>query len=334
MDTQSASPFFRQLPPEIRIKIYKHLLDDAGSIQHIYKSGIGDDAPIAHTRCITDPDAEDIRELAYLSTFDVHSDSIHEEGDRTAWRERQYTDWCNHWKCEEAPPESVGSFSSFLGPMLTCKRMHNEFTSLVYSHMTFSFINTPALDRFLRTTVSNDSARSVRSIHLIWCASAQAYSFSNAPYIEPGEEDYEYLRSWERLWPEVGMWWRDLDHVRIWIYGRDSGYPMPSPEFFRAIEVALSSHRMKVFTIQAVHTREFGAITVAGQEMNEDDGAAVPDFLRDRAFEISRSARPLYSPDTWMAAFATVEDGELKRLGHLIDQKGWGMRTRRSAGAD
>jgi hypothetical protein len=280
------------LPPEIRHQIYKAILDSAGLTQHIYKSDVGHGAAITHTRCCVDPDDEDVREKRYYATFTEEAETVSGEDqyiyDQKVWRGRQYTDWCNHWQCEET--SETHHFSTFLGPLLACKRMHDEFVSLVYSSLTFSFINTPALSRFLNTTSSRYLSL-IRSIHMIWCAPLETRTLDDDD-AEESEDALDQFRgadsltTWTTIWSHLASASPRLSHVRIWIYGRFPRFPMPATEYFQVLDdfangtsAEQAPRVMDRFTVQIVWTREFDGVTVDGQEVSEDDGEIVPDWL-------------------------------------------------------
>lgn len=132
--SQFMSPFFGRLPPEIRHQVYEAILHSAGLTQHIYKSDVGHSAAITHTRCCIDPDDEDVRELRYFETFSEEIDTVFSNDqnnyNQRLWRGRQYTDWCNHWQCEET--SETQQLSIFLGATL-------------HAHPHFDYLRTPYL---------------------------------------------------------------------------------------------------------------------------------------------------------------------------------------------
>lgn len=351
---QSRAPFFGRLPPEIRHQIYEAVLHSAGLTQHIYKSDVGHSAAVTHTRCYIDPDDEDVREQRYYETFSEEEADTSFGNDQNiyiqrVWRGRQYTDWCKHWRCEETsePQQS----SSFLGPMLTCKRMHDEFVIPMYSNLTFSFINTPALSRFLATTSSRHLSL-IRSIHLIWCASLETHSLDEPSQAEDYDENedkdavnhhegVDNIQTWKTVWSQLALSSPRLSHVRIWIYGRFARFPMPAKEYFQVLDDFANGNRaeqaprvMDRFTVQTVWTREFDGLVVDGQEVHEDDGEIVPDWLRGRSFEVSRVPAVEYEPETWMAMWARPQarDTGGQGLGVIRRGKGWGIRGKALGG--
>ena len=215
---QTQSPFFHKLPLEVRQNIYSQLWLSAGSTQHIFKAGNSRLSELSHATCITDPDAKDPRddEVARRCQDQIVDDPgdidaayeelLDEPGETTDdWVIRLFSDWCNHFRCEEQPEipqvppserlrrqleeslEDDGKlvqalparspaffFSPFLGPMLTCRRMAAEAQQSLYESITFSFIGTGAMRRFLETT-SPDLLAQIRSIHIIWRAPTEAY---------------------------------------------------------------------------------------------------------------------------------------------------------------
>jgi len=356
---QSSSPFFSRLPPEIRHQIYEALLHSAGLTQHIYKTDVGQTAAITHTRCLIDPDDPDLREQGYFETFsDEAVNAFGKEQNlynQRLWRGRQYTDWCNHWQCEEGDcatsedPEKQ-HFSAFLSPLLTCRRMHSEFVGLLYSSITFSFIYTPALRRFVATTEPRHLAL-VRSLHLIWCASTEDADGLQETLSDEGDalnscDAIDNPRNWTALWSDLARRAPRLDQVRLWIYGRFPRFPMPPLEYFQALDDFADGNFtaagaepvprvMNEFTVRAVWTREFDTVTVDGQEV-QDDGEIVPDCLRGRRFEVSRVPAVDFEPEVWMAMWsrAHLEDTGGQGLGAILKGKGWGIRRKLLMGED
>jgi hypothetical protein len=351
---QSGSPFFNRLPPEIRHQICEALLSSAGLTQHIYKLAIGRRAPISHTRCQIDPDKADVRELRYVATFvEVPEEIVEPEQyyyEQGLWRSRQYTDWCNHWQCEEdsgaVSEDSVGlqHFSAFLGPLLTCKRMHDEFADLMYSTLTFSFVNVPALHRFLETTSPRYVAQ-IRYIHLIWCASVEVQDDGiEGLSAEDGGPDrgsvLDSPQNWTKLWTRLATRASRLHHVRIWFYGRLPRFPMPAPGYFKVLDdfadgtLSISGDReqapknLQTFTVQTVWTREVEAVVVDDREVPFDDGHTVFDWLRGRRFEVSRVPAVEYEPREWMAMWARAppEDERVRPPPETPRGRGWGLR--------
>ncbi|OIW32616.1 hypothetical protein CONLIGDRAFT_699438 [Coniochaeta ligniaria NRRL 30616] len=342
--SQPTSPFFGRLPPEIRHQIYDAILHSAGRTQHIYKSDTGPGAAVTHTRCRIDPDDEDLREQRYFETFDEdavvglsNEDLIY---DQKLWRGRQYTDWCNHWQCEETL--DTEQFSAFLGPLLVCKRMRDEFLPVVYSSLTFSFINTPALSRFLATTSSRYLAL-IRSVHLIWCAPPETRTLDNSPEDDDDDDDTAdpatTFQAWKSLWSHLSSACPRVSHVRVWIYGRFARFPMPAGEYFEVLDdfadnspgVGQEPRRvMDRFTVQTVWTREFDGFAADGQEVHEDDGEVVPDWLRGRRFEVERTAAVEYEPEVWMVMWARPSlagDTGGRGMGARREGRGWGVRA-------
>lgn len=346
---QPISPFFGRLPPEIRHQIYEALLHSAGSTQHIYKSDVGDSAAITQTPCLIDPDDDDVRELRYVETFSEISETAcrgdPNNYDQKVWRGRQSTDWCNHWQCEEGGSEDPEAphFGAFLGPLLTCKRMHDEFADVVYSGVTFSFINTPALDRFLATTSPRCLAL-VRAVHLIWCASTDDEEAT--PQLTP-DGATDTVGGWKSLWSRLALHAPRLNHVRIWIYGRYPRFSMPEAVYFQALDdfadgtfYAAAADRvprvMDKFTVQTVWTRNFEGFVAFGVEIPEDDGETVPDWLRGRRFEMSRVPAVEYEPHLWMLMYARSEatDTAGRGQGAVPRGRGWGIRGKALRGED
>jgi hypothetical protein len=328
---QLDSPFFRRLPPEIRQKIYEDILHSSGLTQHIYKSAIGDNAPISHTPCLTDPDAPDDREIRYFDTFEgaAADDDETIRAIRSRWRARQHTDWCNHWACEEAPAEPSG----FLTPLLACRRMHDEFIPVLYSRLTFSFVNTPSLSRFVATAAAASLAL-VRSVHLVW------YAPENAN--ETDEQGSRRVSAWTAMWTRLSLACPRLTTLRLWVYGFLPRFPMPCPEYFAALDHLAGSgvsgagsgpeqgrpRVMEQFTVQLVWTREFDSVVVDGVVVNPDDGEVVPDWLRGRPFRVTRVPALEKDPQAWSEMWARRHaddlDGEI--MGARARTRGWGTR--------
>lgn len=89
-DPQQASPFLSMLPLEIRKMIYEELWRSSGFRQHIFR--FKNDRKFSTCRCITDPDAEDVR-------FDKFMDMLSDE--RVIWNARLKSEWNTHWRCGE-----------------------------------------------------------------------------------------------------------------------------------------------------------------------------------------------------------------------------------------
>ncbi|KAB5576365.1 hypothetical protein GE09DRAFT_1282024 [Coniochaeta sp. 2T2.1] len=351
---QQQSPFFSLLPPEIRQQIYTSLLLTAGQTQHIFKSDIGHAAPISHTACHIDPDGEDDRERRYHACYDSDeapdSTFAYEQTvyNQKVWRGRQYTDWCGHYICEERYGNDGGS--AFLGPMLACKRMSEEFAPLVYGGVTFSFVNVPALKRFVEGTAERHMGL-IRSVHLIWCASMETQSVDQEEEYDAETEDpmgsnqqVDSLQTWTDIWTRLSLRAPRLNNVRIWIYGRFPRFPMPAAEYFDVLDrfalgtlnpnpllqPAKPREMMQSFTIQTVWTREFTGFVADGTELREDDGKTVPDWLRGRTFTVTRVPAVEYEPREWMAMWARPGglDTAGQDLGAVLKGKGWGLRGR------
>ncbi|KAF9870452.1 hypothetical protein CkaCkLH20_12119 [Colletotrichum karsti] len=255
---QLQSGFFSALPLEIRQNIYRQLWIAAGSTQHVYKAGPSFLAPLSHCQCISDPNAEDIREIELtrilatppLEPAEGQAGALTEEAaiqrdEINDWRLRNASVWCHHWACEEHPPVlrpvdgwigdkdddkkkqrvMVKEFSPFLSILLTCKRMHQEAIDSIYDAITFSFIGSDALSRFLATT-STESLLRITALHLVWSAPIESY-------MDPEDEEAMAAKmKWTDLWTAVAMKLPHLKDLQIWMYPQYARYPMPHEEWF------------------------------------------------------------------------------------------------------
>lgn len=153
---QTASLFFTRLPGEIRSLIYSAYLDDIGGAQHVFK----DEADsFAFCGCVIDHEAIDDGRGKGLEG--VHSYEDTGEADSTVilripdpvpegWYERLASTWGNHWPCREAMLEGSLPLSPTLGPLLTCKQMHDEFSHVLLHNLSYVFTDyTIVTDTFL-----------------------------------------------------------------------------------------------------------------------------------------------------------------------------------------
>ncbi|XDG09792.1 hypothetical protein ABKA04_009407 [Annulohypoxylon sp. FPYF3050] len=126
LDMQLSSPFFRNLPIEIRRMIYN--LVWAGPNDHKYHAGRSrhihfQNGHWTNTRCVMYEEDED------PDLLQKNMDSIHTsgKGDLVMWQRRLSSTWgSRHWRCEERMEherrKSV-DHTDFMSMMLVCKRM-------------------------------------------------------------------------------------------------------------------------------------------------------------------------------------------------------------------
>lgn len=120
-DSQLGSALLR-LPIEVRLQIYDELWEDAGYTRHVYvKNGA-----YTHTKCITDHDAEDERQIEVKKIYPMSERFLQ----HSVWSRRLVSSWVNHWRCEEAAVAAMTYGSPaptpFLALLLCCKRMWVE----------------------------------------------------------------------------------------------------------------------------------------------------------------------------------------------------------------
>ncbi|KAL0936745.1 uncharacterized protein CTRU02_208960 [Colletotrichum truncatum] len=308
---QQQSGFFSALPLEIRQDIYRHLWAAAGLTQHVYKSSPSVLAPLSHCACITDPNAEDVREIELARILDAPPADLAPDGPMTEeaaiqrdeindWRLRNASQWCNHWECEEAPPilrpldertsdhkddskskkqpVLVKEFSPFLAVLLSCKRMHQEAVNSIYDNTTFSFIGTDALTRFLETTTAESLAR-IKALHMIWPASIESY-------MDPADPEAEAARiKWNELWMSLSLKTPRLRELRVWMYPQYARYPMPHEEWFKPL------HQFKHVPKYEISLRWF---MDPSQPLQPETGPL--DFLEEAPFEYDRVPPLLDNP--------------------------------------
>lgn len=113
---QDQSPLFK-LPYEVREAIYRHLLRSAGLKRHVFVA----DGRYTHTRCITDDDGPDERQVEVERLMGEST-----EVENATWARRLLSSWNNHWRCEEAvlsDAQGISEPTPFLATLLTCKKM-------------------------------------------------------------------------------------------------------------------------------------------------------------------------------------------------------------------
>lgn len=331
---QSNSSFFGRLPPEIRTQIYEHIVQP---VQHIFMWDAHHTGPMAHAPCIVDPEAQDMRERTYFHALkydELPDGTPATDDDKIAWDARQYTDWCNHWQCEEAC-----IWGEAIGPLLACKQMHAEYIGMLYSRTTFSFINTAALDRFLNQTPAQ-YLELIQSIHVIWRGQG-TWALIREEHLQdpdlrghgPDATAHRHLHVWSDLWKRLLKRCKRLSNVRIWYYGGMPNFPMPydklaalGKSFSEAPGVHLDAHM--------VWTWDSGRISRNGA-MVEDDGSVIPDECRHLGFPITRTPSivvledPAEDDDRLSRGWTRPENAHLMdSLGRLAHEfhPGWGFR--------
>ncbi|KAI1206049.1 uncharacterized protein F4807DRAFT_243707 [Annulohypoxylon truncatum] len=151
LDMQLASPFFRNLPIEIRRMIYN--LVWTGPYDHKYHAGRGrhihfQNGHWINARCVMYEDDED------LDLLQKNMDSMHSsgKGDLVMWQRRLASTWgCRHWRCEERMQyerrKSV-DHTDFMSMMLVCKRMFPEVVESIFESHQFLFNDFFSAHRF------------------------------------------------------------------------------------------------------------------------------------------------------------------------------------------
>ncbi|KAI6087653.1 hypothetical protein F4821DRAFT_235579 [Hypoxylon rubiginosum] len=148
---QLASPFFRDLPIEIRKMIYG--LVWLGQWDHKYHSGRGrhlhfQDGHWTNTRCVMYEDDEDSG-LIQRNMDTAHTSG---KGDLLLWQKRLASTWgSRHWRCEErlqyGRQKSVDK-TNFMAMMLVCKRMFPEVVESIFESHQFLFNDFFSAHRF------------------------------------------------------------------------------------------------------------------------------------------------------------------------------------------
>ncbi|KAI0892049.1 hypothetical protein F4806DRAFT_285095 [Annulohypoxylon nitens] len=151
LDMQLSSPFFRNLPIEIRRMIYN--LVWAGSNDHKYHAGRSrhihfQNGHWTNTRCVMYEEDED------PDLLQKNMDSIHTsgKGDLVMWQRRLSSTWgSRHWRCEERMEherrKSV-DHTDFMSMMLVCKRMFPEVLESIFESHQFLFNDFFSAHRF------------------------------------------------------------------------------------------------------------------------------------------------------------------------------------------
>lgn len=117
-DSQLGAVLLR-LPIEVRLQIYDELWEDAGYTRHVYVK----DGKYTHTKCITDHDAADERQVEVAKIYPMSERFL----EHPVWSRRLVSSWVNHWRCEEAAVAAMDQGppvpTPFLALLLCCKRM-------------------------------------------------------------------------------------------------------------------------------------------------------------------------------------------------------------------
>ncbi|KAI1371444.1 hypothetical protein F4677DRAFT_464291 [Hypoxylon crocopeplum] len=142
LDLQLASPFFRELPIEIRKMVYR--LVWLGSYDHKYHAPNGrhlhfQEGHWTNTRCVMYEDDEDL-DLIQKTMDRVHNSG---KGDLVMWQKRLASTWgSRHWRCEEriqyGRQKSIDR-TNFMSMMLVCKRMFPEVIESIFESHQFFF---------------------------------------------------------------------------------------------------------------------------------------------------------------------------------------------------
>ncbi|KAI1453866.1 hypothetical protein F4805DRAFT_355796 [Annulohypoxylon moriforme] len=150
-DMQLASPFFHNLPIEIRRMIYN--LVWAGPYDHKYHAGRSrhihfQNGHWTNTRCVMYEDDED-PDLLQKNMDSIHSSG---KGDLVMWQRRLSSTWgSRHWRCEERMQyerrKSV-DHTDFMSMMLVCKRMFPEVLESIFESHQFLFNDFFSAHRF------------------------------------------------------------------------------------------------------------------------------------------------------------------------------------------
>ncbi|KAL2022884.1 hypothetical protein VTK56DRAFT_4415 [Thermocarpiscus australiensis] len=173
---QLSSLFFTLLPAEIRNLIYLEFWRLSSLRLHIILTEPEDAQPDklawGHLRCITDPNAKDLRFEKWCLNA----------SDKLAWTARLRSEFCLHWECEERSPRwrpppgwtvpelwlprHEPTRSPFPDVLTTCKRMYLECLPSLYSNTTFVFTDTSTVEHFLSRYGGDDERYPLRSLEL------------------------------------------------------------------------------------------------------------------------------------------------------------------------
>ncbi|KAI5856735.1 hypothetical protein GGS23DRAFT_390173 [Durotheca rogersii] len=151
LDLQLSSPFFRDVPIEIRKMIYDLVWRDP--YEDAYHSPRGrhihfQEGRWSNTRCVMYDDDED------LDWIQKNMDRIPSSraGDMVMWQKRLSSTWgSRHWRCEERirheRQKSVDQ-TNFMSMMLVCKRMFPEVVESIFESYQFLFNDIYTAHRF------------------------------------------------------------------------------------------------------------------------------------------------------------------------------------------
>lgn len=168
-DPQTSSPFFDQLPFEIREKIFDELWALHDTRWHVHSAG---DHAVPAFPCITAAHDDDIRYARFQASRGVEA---------LTWESRLRSPWNTHWRCAEAaavratnprtgrtasPRDIVRrrpGFASPMSPLLVCKRWYVESIEPLENALTFVFTDIIVARDFLR---ANAPTRNIRNAEL------------------------------------------------------------------------------------------------------------------------------------------------------------------------
>ncbi|KAI1474874.1 hypothetical protein F4774DRAFT_398980 [Daldinia eschscholtzii] len=199
LDLQLASPFFRQLPIEIRRMIYDLVWGNPHD--HKYHTLRGRhihfvDGHWVNMRCVMYKDDED------LDFIQKNMDIVHNtgHGNLLMWQKRLASTWGGrHWRCEERVQygtQKPVDGTSFMSMMLVCKRMFPEVMESILESHQFIFNDFFSAHRFF-TYNPSPYITSIR--HLDLSLSLPFYEY--APFIvdRPRSRVRELWEALERI---------------------------------------------------------------------------------------------------------------------------------------
>lgn len=118
---KSRCSFLRLLPIEVRQMVYMELWVAAGLVQHIYIQR----GAYTHRPCLIDHRALDERQSEVHRLWNNEWEIANFACENATWRRRLVSQWCNHWRCEEAAASHLAdpyyTRSPFLPMLLTCR---------------------------------------------------------------------------------------------------------------------------------------------------------------------------------------------------------------------